>query len=279
MSRGAPLPVRLLPSLAERAWFTPPALPKKVIDHWDRSLEGATPLQIEHEGEVLAGYAVGDGPHVLLVHGWGGRAAQMAGLAKAIAETGHTAVAFDAPAHGERRERRTNVFEMAAGLRSVIDQTGPVVAAVTHSLGAMSLLHATRSNVPERVVLVSPVLDIEEVLATFSSRAGLTPWASRGLRSRVKSFIGEHWDEFAAGRHADIGDSTVLVVHDPDDQDASFATSAALAATRPNTSISAVRSLGHTRILRDAGVSSVIADFVSGRAVDGQALEPLNLTV
>jgi pimeloyl-ACP methyl ester carboxylesterase len=241
-------------------------------------LDGTTPLEIEHEGEPLAGYAVGDGPKVILAHGWGGRAAQMAGLAKAIADRGHTAVAFDAPAHGELRGRRTNAFEMAAGWRSVIEETGPFVGAVTHSLGAMSLLHATRSSVPERVVMVSPVLDIEEVLATFSSRAGLTPWASRGLRSRVKSFIGEHWDEFAAGRHADLGDATVLIVHDPDDQDASFATSATLAATRPNTSIFATHALGHTRILRDAGVSSVIADFVSGQAAGSQSLEALNLT-
>jgi len=43
---------------------------------------------------------IGDGPTVMLLHGWGGSASDMMPLARAFARAGHRAIVFDLPGHG-----------------------------------------------------------------------------------------------------------------------------------------------------------------------------------
>src|SRR6266852_7681251 len=49
----------------------------------------------------------GDGPPVIFVHGWGGRAAQMAPLAVHVANLGFRSVAIDVTGHGDSPKRHT----------------------------------------------------------------------------------------------------------------------------------------------------------------------------
>src|SRR5258708_4878020 len=49
----------------------------------------------------------GTGPLVIFVHGWGGRAAQMAPLAVHVASLGFRSVAIDVTGHGDTPERHT----------------------------------------------------------------------------------------------------------------------------------------------------------------------------
>jgi len=49
----------------------------------------------------------GDGPLVIFVHGWSGRAAQMAPLALHIANLGFRSVAIDVTGHGDSPKRHT----------------------------------------------------------------------------------------------------------------------------------------------------------------------------
>mgnify|MGYP002622061732 FL=1 len=259
---GAPLAVRAVPSLAERAWFTPPPLSTRVREKWEIDLAGTEPIFIELDGEDLEGLITGDGPVVFLAHGWGGRASQMARLAKAIAAEGFTALAINSPGHGGPGLAQSNVFRMAEGLHGLVDRYGPPHAIVAHSLGAMAAIHAFAPDLPSRVALVAPVLDVEEVLDIFAARARLFPWAATRLERRVRSFIGPHWDSFAAGPRTDLGDSEVLIIHDPEDRDAPFATSAALAAIRDKTYLHVADGLGHHSVLRDPAALKTVADFV-----------------
>ena len=67
-----------------------------------RALEGSLEGAVPFEGRTLATYTWGEGPAVLLAHGWGSRASHMALIARGLARNGFRAVAFDAPAHGRR---------------------------------------------------------------------------------------------------------------------------------------------------------------------------------
>src|SRR4051812_32351681 len=79
--------LRLLPTatagrLAARMFRTPPA-PQREGD-----VPAYTLRLVPHEGLKLAVYewGTGQGPKVLLAHGWGGRAAQLAPLVKPLLE-------------------------------------------------------------------------------------------------------------------------------------------------------------------------------------------------
>jgi len=56
-------------------------------------------------------YELGEGPVVLLVHGWSGRASQMGSIASSIAEKGFKTITFDAFAHGSSPGKQTTVLE------------------------------------------------------------------------------------------------------------------------------------------------------------------------
>ena len=66
-------------------------------------LASGLPLRVElvQNRDRVRAWQWGEGPPVLLVHGWEGHAAQFAGFIPRLLEQGFSAVAFDAPAHGQ----------------------------------------------------------------------------------------------------------------------------------------------------------------------------------
>jgi pimeloyl-ACP methyl ester carboxylesterase len=256
-----PLPIRMIPAFAERAWFTPPPLSGRREERWRESLAGTEPLVLTVDGFDLSGFTLGAGPLVLLVHGWGGRASQMSLLAKAIAERGFTVVAVDAPGHGDGRST-SDIFQMTAAIESLVDRFGQPTAVVAHSLGSMATVRALRTQMPGSLVLLAPLLDVEVALAKFIERAQLAPWTARSLVRRIKRFVGAEWDSFVVGYRTDFGDADVFVVHDPDDADAPFEVSAALAATRERTVLWIAESTGHTGLLQDSEVLEKVANHL-----------------
>jgi pimeloyl-ACP methyl ester carboxylesterase len=245
---------------------------------WEQSLEGTESITIDFDGKSLGGFRYGEGPLVFLVHGWGGRAAQMGQLARSIADQGFTVVGIDFPGHGERRWDTSDVFQMSAALTHLAGRFGQPQAVVAHSLGAMASVYAFQGAMPERVVLLAPMLDINEALDTFAGRARLMPWTAALLKRRLRRFCGDSWAVFAAGSGTDFGDADVLVVHDPEDPDTRFESSAVLAAVRDRTSLLVANSKGHNGVLADGEVAGAVARFLSGAAlsqkVSGEGLRP-----
>ena len=186
-----PLSVRLLPPVAHRVWFTPPRPSARAVDRDATRLKDVEPITVIVEGRERPGFVTGEGPLVILAHGWGGRAAQMIDLAESVARDGYRAVAIDAPGHNTDEQRTSDGFQMAAGLEAVESRFGPPAVVVTHSLGAMAAVMAFAERPPDAAVWLAPVLDLRAPLQVFSRRAKLAPWTTRSLHSRVKSFTGE----------------------------------------------------------------------------------------
>ena len=79
---------------AETLFCTPP--PRREGD--EAFIATGTRFTITSQGQQLAGWQWGEGPTVVLVHGWGSRASRMRGLARALVGAGFRVVAYDAPA-------------------------------------------------------------------------------------------------------------------------------------------------------------------------------------
>ena len=82
-----------------RAFFNPSEYEVKSTDQ--AILERGNNIRIRFEGGELAVTTWGDGPAVLLMHGWGGARAQMTGFVDPLLAAGYRVVAYDQPAHGE----------------------------------------------------------------------------------------------------------------------------------------------------------------------------------
>lgn len=255
-----PLAVRAIPSLAERAWFTPPRRPRE-HDHGLGAIPGRS-IELNVAGRQLSGFEMGEGPLVVLAHGWGGTSASLGAMATAIAAAGFKVVAVDAPGHGFDRQATSDLFQMAATLGAVADVYDEPHTVVAHSLGAMASLVAFENSPPPRAVFLAPGLDVNQLLDTFSDRAQLLPWTSRSLRRKIRRFVGEKWATISTGSDLDWGDTKLLLIHDPADQQTHFHASAALAAKRRDTHLVVAQGLGHRGVLEDPETIDRIVQFI-----------------
>jgi pimeloyl-ACP methyl ester carboxylesterase len=257
-----PLPVRVLPRIAERVWFTPPRPSHRAHARDARALETVEPISLTVDGRPRPGFVTGEGPLMVLVHGWGGRAAQMLDLARSAAGNGYRAVAIDSPGHNTDDRRTSDGFQMAAGLEAVEASFGPPAGVIAHSLGAMATVMAFGDRPPDVAVWLAPVLDVRDSLQVFSHRAKLAPWTARSLRRRVEKFIGDWWPALTAGAEADLPGTELLIVHDPADPDSDFDLSAALADRRPKTRLVEAPGTGHNLLLRDPTAIDAVERFL-----------------
>ncbi len=81
---------------------------------------------LDLDGRKFAAYSWGDGPTVLLVHGWSGNAGQMAEFVAPLTRAGFRAVAIDLPAHGASGGGLSSVVHFARAIWAAAEHFGPV---------------------------------------------------------------------------------------------------------------------------------------------------------
>jgi hypothetical protein len=220
------------------------------------------PFTVRGAGQRLQAWQSGSGPAVLLVHGWGGRGAQLAPLVAPIVRAGCTAVVFDAPAHGQSTGRTTAGVLFAEALAAVAARVG-ARAAVGHSLGAAALGWAMGHGLRlDAAVMVSPPRGITPFLRRACDALALSPAVEAGMQARFRRRFGITTDEFDPCLRAGEGTRHLLVVHDEGDGEVPWAEGAAVARAWPGAALETTRGLGHTAILRDAAVAARIAGFL-----------------
>src|SRR3954468_15560516 len=147
---------------AERLFLTPPR-PRPEASALD--LIDAKAGFVAHKARHIAtwewGWRSRGAPAVLLVHGWGGHAAQLRGFVFKLLAAGYRVVAYDQPAHGISEGRLTSLVDFADVLAAVAARHGPVEGIVAHSLGAAATgLALSRGLQAKSAVLVSPPSDL-----------------------------------------------------------------------------------------------------------------------
>src|SRR5471032_668840 len=131
------------------------------------------------EGRVAAWrFGEGDRPAVILMHGWGGRGAQLRAFVPALVEAGYQAILFDHTGHGHSEGREASLVHFMKGLDAVarnVEAGGVKVAGiVAHSLGAAAAtawLNHTRREM--RVVLIAAPTSLERYSGYFARRLGM----------------------------------------------------------------------------------------------------------
>ena len=108
------------------------------------------------DGTSIAYDETGDGPAVVIVNGAMATAADAAGLATALAETGFRAVTWDRRARGSSGDAPGSTPEREVeDLAAVIEAAGGEAAVLGHSSGAVLGLVAASRGVPIRALFLS----------------------------------------------------------------------------------------------------------------------------
>ncbi|NZA28028.1 alpha/beta fold hydrolase [Luteimonas sp. SJ-92] len=260
--------------LVMRIWFTPPRLPLR--PEGAAFLAGGERLPLRVHGRRVAAWSWGAerDPAVVLMHGWGGRAAQLRAFVPPLLARGLRVVAFDAPAHGGSAPsrlggRRVSFLEFAAALREAEAAAGPFSGMIAHSSGCTAATLAVRDGwtPPPRMVFIAPFVNPQRYMAPFASALGISTAVMERFRARVEREFGRPWSDFEI-MHLPQAHAlpALLVVHDRDDAEVPIDDSEALAARWPQALLHRTAGLGHRRLLRDPSVVAAAVDAVAAEA-------------
>ena len=205
----------------------------------------------------------GEGPRVLLAHGWGSHAGRLTPFVEGLVSAGFGVSAFDAPGHGESRGRFASLPEFVDALALVARSVAPV-AFIGHSLGAAACALALRSGVGGRAaVLLSPPADPAAFTRRYARWMRLPRAAAEVMCRRLECRYGAPLETFRLLDRAP-GVPT-LIFHDRGDFRIPISDGRALARSWPDTELVETRGLGHHRILRDPAVLRRAARFLAAR--------------
>jgi pimeloyl-ACP methyl ester carboxylesterase len=289
---GLQLMSALAPAATERWALSRFATPAR-NHHGGPKAPGGHRFTLPGRNGDLAAWDFGDGPTVLLAHGWSGHAAQMSAFVPALVAAGYHVVCFDQPAHGHSGGRRTNMLEFRDAVLTVGRRLGPLAGVIAHSLGATAtLLALDRGLRADRLVLMAPPIDPIPFAWAFASHVGLPRARTEGLIKLLRDFL--HAD--LGGRYAiEAAAATrdpLLVIHDQDDRAVPIEQGRALAEASPRAQLWPISGLGHNRMLADPAVVQTAVEFLrtgrvaarpvqpasSDQASDQRMLEQLSLT-
>ena len=232
-------------------------------------LRQAEHFSIPFQDSRLAAYSWGQGPSVLLVHGWSGRGSQLGAFVEPLVAAGHRVIAFDLPAHGRTPGRRTNALVATEAVLRVGEAIGPLRGVIAHSFGALCTTLALRDGLDAgRVAYVAPASGASQAVQGFARQFGLSETAERGLRGEMERRFGpEVWPRFSARVCAPRLNVPALIVHDLDDVEVPYVEGQSLAHAWPGARLVTTTGLGHRRILRDARVIEEAVELVHGAEI------------
>ncbi len=232
-------------------------------------LADATPFRLPVLGRELAAWSWGDGPTILLHHGWAGRGSQLGAFVKPLVTAGFSVVAYDAPAHGDSPGRTTNGFEMGAIIVEATRRMFGLHGIIAHSLGCSSSAFAMRSGIQvSRLVFLNPPAEMDTYAAVFGTSLGFSDGVIEMMKTGFTKECEVHWDDFRPTRLVRGIKVPLLVVSDKDDKQAPWQHGQSIAAACPTARFVATEGLGHSRILVDAWVIEQVIEFLTEQWYD-----------
>lgn len=226
-------------------------------------LPGAQRMRIPGPAGQVAAATAGEGPAVLLVHGWEGQASDLAAFAPALLNSGYRVVAIDLPAHGASHGSSTSIPASAQALLPVAQALGPFHAVIAHSIGTAVTVEAMAAGLPAgRVALLAAPARYLDYARGFAAQAGLTPDQTDEMIEALGE-LGIDVRAVSMPRRARALEVPALFVHSNDDRIVPVSDAIESVASWSGARLMRVDGLGHRRLLKDPSVVDAVIRFVA----------------
>lgn len=240
-------------------------------------------FKLDESEDYYIRYNWGEGPAVLLVHGWGGSGMQMAHLAPPLVEAGFRVIAFDAPAHGGSPGRRTNMMEFAQVVQDIALHVGDFYAIIGHSLGGAAAGYAVSQSVrTKNLVTIGTPVSVAEILQEFARKINASEETINRHRKFIELFGGKSIEEMSLVHFAHLLRSSGLIIHDQDDREIPYTQALDLFQQWNGSQLLLTEGLGHRRILKDEETIANILQFIGEsdqkRTLNSRQHSPQRLT-
>jgi pimeloyl-ACP methyl ester carboxylesterase len=235
----------------------------------------------------IAYWTFGEGPRVLLMHGWSSRGSHLGAFVAPLVASGFSAVLFDAPAHGESAGSVSSMIHAArtavalaerlgsesGGTESRGKRTGGEVSTgkacgaevfgiIAHSAGSMAALWALANGLSVRcsVHLGGPA-SLAGVTTGIARAHGLDEQQTQAFAGWAQRYMGVDGRSLELPALTANRDHRALLIHDLDDRVVPASQSQALNAAWPTSHLILTQGLGHRRILADAATIANTVEY------------------
>jgi pimeloyl-ACP methyl ester carboxylesterase len=264
----------LAAQIAERIFCTPRKHKRPEREY--ESLLFASPLPVVIGGKPLVAWQWGEGPAILLVHGWSGRASQLSAFVDPLVYAGFRVVAVDVTAHGDSQGTQASLTDFADAIYATAAAAGGVEGVICHSFGAAGLWVAlSRGFTTQRIAMIAPVGSLRKSIGQFCSMLGLNQETQDIFRQRLTARSGLNLHQIDRELVAPQMNTPLLIIHDQNDKEVSLQSSHEMNKLWPNSLLVETQSLGHNRILWDETVVGRAVSFVARQEVSTKPY-PLN---
>jgi len=245
-------------------FFTPQRI--EVSNSEAAFLKTAASIRIPYGEIELSTSSWGDGPVVMLVHGWGGNRAQLRGFVPPLVEAGYRVVAFDFPAHGDTPGQTTNILEMSPAFKAVQEHVGQCHAIIAHSFGTLVTSYTLVNHpeiAPNRLVYFGAMNRLMDSIPRFQKQASLSDESTANLKRKIEETFGR--ELLASIANESLTSQLMiptLMFHDEQDPITPIEDSREIASSWPFAKLVTTNGLGHRRPLKDEKIIRRTVEFI-----------------
>ena len=258
--------VRVLPtSLAVRliGRFARRSQRPQVTDEQREALAAATRVHYGGDSTKLA-WCWGAGPLVLLVHGWNGRAAQLAPLAQRIAWEGFRCVCIDVTAHGESLGSRPSWRHFIDDVTEATACFGEVYACIGHSAGGLAMIAARARNAlhAERFVCICAPSHPYPAIRVIQKLLDPPVRVLKGCRADIAGQFAMTWEQLEDGAVWKNVGAPLLLFYDRNDRYVDHTEGDRIKQWSRTARLEKSVGHGHTRVLAADELERVVVPFL-----------------
>ncbi len=222
-------------------------------------------FNLEFNNNSIKVFEWGEGPVVLLVHGWSGRALQFESLIRTLLKQGYKVVAFDHKGHGDSSSGFSSFPEVVRSTELVAAFYGNTLhGIVAHSMGANATFKVCENHARKlKLAAIAPLGDFVEVLDTFRIRLGIYEKLYAQVIRQIETENGLLLSDLNRLDYQKISRHDVLLVHDKFDKVNKISVSQEIHNNLTGSTLVQTENQGHSRILNSQEVLDRIAAHLS----------------
>jgi len=255
-------------NILSKLWFTVfKSKPKLWITEFWQQAESC--IEVELKDKSIPVSLWGQGPLVVMMHGWSGSGVQFRRLIPGLVAAGYQVAAFDAPAHGSNPGKHSHLLEFSDSILAIQQQIGPIDTVMAHSLGGMAaVVSAQRGLLARQMILFGPHLDVEKMYQSYSDLLNLNPKLSNRFRDKIGRKmadilgIDDVWNFLTPANLLARSNYQGLLIYDNQDEEIPLEQFEAIKQHWLGCQTLETEDLGHHRILKDESVIESVLAFM-----------------
>jgi pimeloyl-ACP methyl ester carboxylesterase len=205
-----------------------------------------------------------DGPPVIFVHGWSGRASQFHKFVPAFVNAGYQAFAFDGPAHGLSEGKSTDLLQFNKAIEYLLTITGPAHF-IGHSFGGVAGVYAMSNGIKLHSIITigSPTVS-DYIVQEFCRRINASEQSGVHFNRYIERRYGRPFKSASIiEMTSNLDPMPFLMIHDEEDSEVPIRHAEENITRNPWVLLSRTQGLGHYKVLTSPKVLELCLNFIT----------------